>query len=447
MKRIVYRRVINGIILAIVFAFTSIIPTVTVSADDSLNNDIKDSICVVCEYANTKEGTEVKVACGSGFFIGKSGDPQYLITNYHVVEEYLKFGDGQYHHVDKLDGYRYDMDFRIGLRVYYDENDYEEVFVAAYNSTTDIAIIKLSAPTDKRKAAKLMIPTDDMAGNRVYAVGYPGISDNKSIDPATKWGKNDVTVTAGTISRLLSVNNRGGTRAIQTDADINSGNSGGPLVTSKGYVVGVNSWSVSNSESQVNYAINIEEAISLLDKNEIEYQMAGISSFTNIMLIIGGVLIVLAVVVLIVLKKKGKILNKEKKKNKKKESENSTAIIENQQSVAVSTGKKAYIRSMSVQHAGKTFPVGKAPVMIGRNGKTCVIVFNEKTPGVSSQHCTISYDSSTDCFTITDLGSTYGTFLLSSGQKLTPNTPQMVKSGESIYLGEKVNVISVETEN
>lgn len=453
MKKGLFKRLISGAASAVIFAFSAIIPTTTVSADDSLNNDVKNSVCVVCEYANTKDGTEVIVGWGSGFFVGESGkDPQYLITNHHVVELYLEFGDGKYHHIDKYKGERLNLDIRVGLRVYYDQNDYEEVFVEDSNSTSDLAVLRLEKPTSKMKPLKLKKPTDDMSGTKVYAVGYPAISDNKSIGTASKWGRNDITITAGTISRLLAVTNRGGTKAVQSDAVINAGNSGGPLVTPEGYVVGVNSWSVSDSDSQVYYAVNIEEAIELLDKNNLKYQMAGISVFTIIILIIGGVLIIAAIIVFIILKKKGKIFNKDKTKKEKKDKTDGIKEqapnneLPSQMPKAVNTGKKAYIRSMSVQHAGKTYPVGKAAVMIGRNSNSCVIVYKEGTPGVSSQHCTISYDSSTDDFTVTDLGSTYGTYLLSSGQKLTANVPVRIKSGESLYLGEKVNVISVETE-
>ena len=104
--------------------------------------------------------------------------------------------------------------------------------------------------------------------------------------------------------------------------------------------------------------------------------------------------------------------------------------------------KGGLIRSASAQHGGKTFPVGKAPVMIGRDAA----VFQEGTPGVSGKHCTVSYDSSTQEFTLTDLKSSFGTFLLRSGQKLNSNEPVKLRPGESFYVGDKANVLSVELE-
>ena len=108
--------------------------------------------------------------------------------------------------------------------------------------------------------------------------------------------------------------------------------------------------------------------------------------------------------------------------------------------------KGGLIRSASAQHGGKTFPVGKTPVMIDRDAANCVIVFQEGTPGVSGKHCTVSYDSSTQEFTLTDLKSSFRTFLLISGQKLNANEPVKLRAGESFYVGDKANVLSVELE-
>jgi pSer/pThr/pTyr-binding forkhead associated (FHA) protein len=100
---------------------------------------------------------------------------------------------------------------------------------------------------------------------------------------------------------------------------------------------------------------------------------------------------------------------------------------------------------MSAQHNGKVFPVGKAPLTIGRAAGACEIVYQEGTPGVSGKHCTVYYDSGTGLFTLTDLNSSYGTYL-SNGLKLTPHTPVNLKPGDSFYVGDKSNVLKLEVE-
>ena len=106
-------------------------------------------------------------------------------------------------------------------------------------------------------------------------------------------------------------------------------------------------------------------------------------------------------------------------------------------------GLKAVVRSTSAQHGGKAFPVGGAPVMIGRDPSACAIVFQEGTRGVSGKHCSVSYNASANVFVLTDLGSSFGTFL-GSGMKLTANSPVNLKPGDIFYIGDKSNVLKVE---
>ena len=56
----------------------------------------------------------------------------------------------------------------------------------------------------------------------------------------------------------------------------------------------------------------------------------------------------------------------------------------------------------------------------------------------------MSFDSATGEFTLTDLKSSFGTFLVKDRKKLDPDTPVKLKPGESFYAGDKANVISVE---
>lgn len=56
--------------------------------------------------------------------------------------------------------------------------------------------------------------------------------------------------------------------------------------------------------------------------------------------------------------------------------------------------------------------------MLGRDPTECNIVFDKNTPGISGRHCQVVYDGNEDRFLLTDLGSSYGTFL-GNGKKLT----------------------------
>jgi serine protease Do len=136
-------------------------------------------------------------ALGSGFVVDKAG---YIITNFHVVE--------------KADT----------INVSLASGDEFKAKVVGKDQGTDIAVLKVETKKDL-PVAKLGNSDGMTQGDWVLAIGSPfGLEQ---------------TVTAG----IISATGRSGSqyqRFLQTDAAINQGNSGGPLVNMAGEVVGVN---------------------------------------------------------------------------------------------------------------------------------------------------------------------------------------------------------------
>jgi S1-C subfamily serine protease len=141
---------------------------------------------------------------GSGFVVDKAG---HVVTNYHVVQ-----GARQ-------------------IRVSFSNGASMKAAVVGTDPSSDLAVLKIDASS--RALTPLPLGDSDLAkvGDPVVAIGNPfGL---------------DRTVTAGIVSAIqraiTAPNGYTIDHVIQTDAAINHGNSGGPLLNGRGDVIGVNS--------------------------------------------------------------------------------------------------------------------------------------------------------------------------------------------------------------
>ena len=163
---------------------------------------------------------------GTGFIIDPEGS---ILTNYHVVEGAAKI--------------------RVSLL---DSAGKEKTYMASVTGgdpALDLAVLKIKSP-DQFPYLELDYSGDVKVGDFAIAVGYPfGFKQ---------------TVTSGIISALnagMKVEGRKYAKLIQTDAAINQGNSGGPLLNLDGKVVGVNTaiFSPSGAFSGLGFAIPASE--------------------------------------------------------------------------------------------------------------------------------------------------------------------------------------------
>lgn len=475
-----------------------------VSASADFNADSRNSVAVVACSIDLTGGASEVFNWGTGFFVGEEGqDPTYLVTNHHVIETFIGYGSGELVSLKLSTGD--EVTGRSKIRVYFDSKDFEEAYLVEYNESMDIAILKLGSPTSKRKPIALCNPDDSMVGSTVYAIGYPGLAENIFADATTSWGASDSSVTSGTFSRIFTTAGTGHVN-IQIDCDIKPGNSGGPLVNADGAVIGVNTYTVSNNESNesVNYAVSIAEAITLLNRNGVSYTMASDlapaddpesevskeessaaepdpvitpeptanpaidqNTLTSTVSTVvpthtvesdhretssgNGKWIVIGIAVVAVIAAAAGYLifdqkkKREKEENEKKEKEQQERAAAAAAMEAAKAVKTPYVRSVSVQHRGARVPIQGRQILLGRSQADCALSFKEGTPGVSGRHCSLSWDSATGDFILTDMRSTYGTFL-QTGQKLTPGVAYRLRAGDRFYLGEPSNMLTLELE-
>lgn len=171
-------------------------------------------------------------ARGSGIIISEDG---YILTNNHVINS-SSSNKNSFYEIGKAN--------KVTVKLYNDDTEYPGEIIGT-DSQTDLAVIKIDK-TDLT-AAELGDSDSVQVGEFSMAIGSPLGLDN--------------SVTAGIVSAVnREVSDEDGNKyvAIQTDAAINSGNSGGALVNSKGQVIGVNTLKLSGTSVEgIGFAIPI----------------------------------------------------------------------------------------------------------------------------------------------------------------------------------------------
>lgn len=405
-----------------------IMPVTQVQAEKNYKTDAKKSVaCVAVSWEDVNTGSVLPLGWGTGWFIGEEGkDPEYLVTNHHVVADFVNAGLGEITQIVLDTG---ELWVRAKIHVYYSANNYEEAYLVHADEVKDLAVLRLDKPTSLKKPLPLAEVDEEIVGSQVYVVGYPGISENLYAAAVSSFGEEDVTVYSGVVSRLLTESGSG-VRHIQTDANIQHGNSGGPMINEGGCVIGINTWGVNGEGEQVNYAVSVKALIPILKQYSIPFEM-GSNNTMNLLpfLIIGAVVAVIVVVLIIIL-----VVTKKKKPQ--------PVVVP----PVVEKTTKAFVRSLSVQHNGMTVPLTAGQeICIGRDFTYCRVVFQSGTPGVSNRHCSLTWNDTLNQFVLIDLQSTYGTYV-ANGQRLTPGVPYYLRSGERFYVGDSGNMLCVEME-
>ena len=192
-------------------------------------------------------GPQARVSLGSGFVIDKDG---YIVTNYHVIE------GGQ------------------EIEVNFSGDDRVQATIVGVDPSTDLALLKINAQA--RALTPLPLGDSDAVrvGDAVVAIGNPfGL---------------ERTVTAGIVSALqreiTAPNGYTIDKVIQTDAGINQGNSGGPLLNAQGEVIGVNSQiepgNTGTGNPGIGFAVpsaTLREVVSQIrDRGKVEHAYLGV---------------------------------------------------------------------------------------------------------------------------------------------------------------------------
>jgi serine protease Do len=183
--------------------------------------------------SGSNQQTYTATSTGTGIIMSEDG---YILTNAHVIEDATEV-----------------------TVVLNNDEEYTATIIGS-DTSADIAVLKIQA--SGLTAAEFGNSDDLVVGDYAYAIGNPlGFELSNTFTPGVISG----------LDRTITINDNT-MNLIQTSAAINSGNSGGPLVNSKGQVIGIVSSKMSSSYSSseasiegLGFAIPITQAKSIID--------------------------------------------------------------------------------------------------------------------------------------------------------------------------------------
>lgn len=199
---------------------------------------IKIEYTVSSPFSYFGGGSSTSTASGSGIIISSDG---YIVTNNHVVDA----SSSSYYNVSEAKN--------VKVKLYDDDTVYDAKIVGK-DAKTDLAVLKIDA--QNLQPAEFANSSEVQIGEFVMAVGNPLGLENSITDGIISAINREVSSSDGTVYTC-----------IQTNAAINSGNSGGALVNSEGKVIGINTLKLSGSDIEgIGFAIPINSTLDIIDE-------------------------------------------------------------------------------------------------------------------------------------------------------------------------------------
>ena len=210
-----------------------------------------DAVVVVQNYQKN-----TLASSGTGFVYKTDGDKAYILTNAHVVSG------------------------ASSVKLIFTNNQTFDAEIVGSDTYSDIAVLSVNKD-NITQVAEIGSYQDARLGDTLFTIGAP-------LDTEYSW-----TVTRGILSgkdRLVEISQSSNTsvdkwvmKVMQTDAAINSGNSGGPIANSNGEVIGITNMKlVSSGVEGMGFAIPIEDAIKyaekLIESGKIERPVLGVGT-------------------------------------------------------------------------------------------------------------------------------------------------------------------------
>ena len=243
-----------------------LIISVPAAADDFNPRKIYSETSKAVVLITGFEPGQQEMSKGTGSIISSDG---FVLTNAHVIIDQSKgrpFNNLRiFLKPDRVSG-----DLRKDTSLKY------RAELVRFSENLDLALLRIKSPSIGNLSPTLGFSDSDLVsiGDPVIAIGHP--------EQGGLW-----TLTTGTISsHINNYGNMPGKNVFQTEASLNRGNSGGPLINSRGHIVGVNSMISRKAKdglaiTGINFSIKSRVAVNWLNSIGLKFELASLKSKQN----------------------------------------------------------------------------------------------------------------------------------------------------------------------
>ena len=270
-----------ALLAALCMACMLSLPVFATDANSAVNNAKSGVVQILLTYTDDNQ-VEHSLIGGTGFLINNST----VITCDHVVsmsDTYLNcFAEQAGKSIN-------DFKSRLGIRISVLRDVTIKATIKNQSAEMDYAILNLESQIYDRSYLPIRSSAEVEATETVYALGFPStIAATQDVNIYTS---DDVNITSGKVGKnarfTFTTSERNpydgitwidgktyeNVDCISHGALLEEGNSGGPLLDSNGYVIGINA--VGNNAGTINYSVAIDQLTKALDALGIEYTKAG----------------------------------------------------------------------------------------------------------------------------------------------------------------------------
>lgn len=269
---------IFAVAMVICLMACTMLSTVSFAANDAVNK-CRDGVLQIKLNYTPDVGDPYPVGTGTGFLINEDT----LLTCYHVVSLDAESIAALAAEVNKTVS---EVQSRLTITVTVSRDVPVSATIVNKSEEMDFAIIRLAQPLKGKTPLAIRPSADVEQTEQVYSIGFPATPT--LMQSYNTYTSSDATITEGIVNKIaIGVNPVSGanTEYIQSSCNLDSGNSGGPMLDADGNVVGISqstvfrvemgeNGQVTESRSEFYHAITIDQVTEVLDALGIDYTSA-----------------------------------------------------------------------------------------------------------------------------------------------------------------------------